>query len=887
MRYAITFILLAFPAIVRGDTYTIAADCSGLSNCTVYVGTASIQSVFAAAQCGDTIRFQSGRDYVLTTGSYPTLDGKACSAANPITITNTMEEWMPLPGHWPSQSYLPLYPRLSQNGGGSGSVVMALGERGTGVKGVVMRGIALVSKSDGVSPILHIAPNWVYYDPNVDFHNVGDPTKMPDEITIDRNIIMHDYTVEGGSYAGINWNGVNGTIKDNVFLHLHIDNNTASACMTEDWAHYTGSMLFRHNYCADGPGEGVIFGQGNSMYYHSYQNNHIFEHNHIYKSLQYVSGHPWNTGVYSSFKNCFETKNSKNYIIRYNTCENSWENRNGSQWYGVTITPRINVSHKAGTVTLSAGARGENSRVMISGITFYTCCSANPPMLSTDLWIGLPKNQLAGANCGGYGANNCEWHKIIAVDNTAQWADVDAPYTQTIATSGMGWNIANGEASGDNGQIYGNFFKNAGSMMQLIREGDEMGAGNRNMNTSAANIAFFDNINYIYENKYMPTNWGWTHNGKGAKDWFIHHNTTVRRKSASQYNNGDFGSSGAGGDMEGLKVIANIIPGNGSNDYSCNISPGGAQPNINGMKICTADSNLNWWAYNIYEARTSTTGLNDTSTNRVFRNNATTGAGNQIAFLNPTKHLFAVDASSPWAHTGRNGETAGADPERVAMIRNLNVSATDQTALVSWEVTEPIYGWDAQLECSPDVNLWSEKNYYTPINDLNPAYFKQADEGVRNPRYTQGSHGRYRWWQIGDLGSATGDDGQSHTLSLTPNTAYYCRLSVAGAVERFSFKTRASAPADQSSIAVQAKSNAGTKVRIRSGSQAGSLTAGTPVACSSGCSVTASVTAGRQVVFYIDELDDSDKVVASGSVPTVLLVGGRAGAELPPPGSAQ
>ena len=774
-------------------TYTIAADCSGISNCTVYTGTTSLQTVLDGLVCGDTLEFQSGHDYLLTTNTQVALKNKSCTSATPITLTNTLASWMPDSGHWPSLSYLPLYPRLISVSAGDKSAAFNIGTDGNGIKYINIRGIAFVSRNATgiISPIIEVDPLWVWYSSN-DLTHEGDANYMPDHITFDRNIIMHDYAPYdvngGGTINAIQWNGVNGIFVDNYFSHIYNNSNNGSTCIGESYSHYTGSLLVKHNYCSDGTGQGFMFGDGNRPPYPTYQNNHIFEYNHVYKSLRYISTNPWYNGLDTSWKNCFESKNAQNYIIRYNQCDNSWQLHAGSQWYGVTITPRTNPGrYTTYLADLQVGTNGANSRVHIGGgWAGYT--GVNPTALFVGMWIGISKTDVTGANCAPYTARNCEWHKIIAVDNVNAWADVDTPFISAVATSGLGWWVGYGDASGSNGQIYGNFFKNNPTMTELWGSDDIGGGSSTMMASEATNIMVHNNIGYA-TSPYIADTWGWTHWGKmrAGMNWVITNNTYYR-PGINQYNTGDYANTVGLNDIDNLRVIENMISGAGGG-FNCSSQGIGTIGSISGVRQCTVDSANIQWAYNIFNHYTSGT-INDTTTNgnRNLSHNIASVADNP-GYLDPSRNLFTLAKTSSYRYTGKNGQSVGADPDRVAMIRNIHMMATDQIGVVKWEVTEPIFTWDAQLECSTSDNIWSEKDYYTPTNDLNPTMFIRADEGIYNSRYSSTQVGRYRTWQIGDTISAMGDDGILHDLRLTPSTTYYCRVSVAGNVERFSFTT--------------------------------------------------------------------------------------------------
>lgn len=222
---------------------------------------------------------------------------------------------------------------------------------------------------------------------------------------------------------------------------------------------------------------------------------------------------------------------------------------------------------------------------------------------------------------------------------------------------------------------------------------------------------------------------------------------------------------------------------------------------------------------------------------------------------------------------GADGSDVGVDQENVPLLRYLTVTPMQHSALFRWQVPSGMSDVGCQIEVTPTSNILTDDADYTVVNALRPDYFKRADADRSNPRATKSPDGRLRWFQVGDPSSATGDDGNSHDLSLASGTTYYYRLFCGGAMERGSFTTLASS-SGTASIAVAAKAtvSGATQVRPRYGAEAGSLTIGSAIACATGCWVPIPATAGRQIVYYLDQLDGNNNVTFTPDTPAVVAV---------------
>lgn len=218
-----------------------------------------------------------------------------------------------------------------------------------------------------------------------------------------------------------------------------------------------------------------------------------------------------------------------------------------------------------------------------------------------------------------------------------------------------------------------------------------------------------------------------------------------------------------------------------------------------------------------------------------------------------------------------DGTDVGVDFENSPLLRYLSVFPMANAALFQWLMPSGIASQGCQIEVSPDSGLINDDADYTVVNALRPDYFIRADADRANPRALKSPDGRLRWFQAGDPSTQTGDDGQSHDISLTAGTVYYYRLMCGGAMERGSFTTTAS-DSGQTSITLSVKATApnATQVRVRYGPIGAALISGNPLPCVSSCSVSVPATSGRSVVYYVDQLDSGGMSCLPASYPRLL-----------------
>ena len=209
---------------------------------------------------------------------------------------------------------------------------------------------------------------------------------------------------------------------------------------------------------------------------------------------------------------------------------------------------------------------------------------------------------------------------------------------------------------------------------------------------------------------------------------------------------------------------------------------------------------------------------------------------------------------------GADGQDMGPDYSSVPLL-HVSITPMTRAALFTIQVPSKMSEQSCQIEVTPDSGLLDDSADYTVVNALRPDYFKRADHDSVNIRATVDATRAWRFFQVGDASSVTGDDGKSHNLELSPSTTYYWRILCGGAMERGSFATTASSSGATQFQVRYSVGRGGTRARLRYGQQAGSLTTGPATPCAGTCSLPLPVQSGRQIVYYIDELDSGGVVL--------------------------
>ena len=162
---------------------------------------------------------------------------------------------------------------------------------------------------------------------------------------------------------------------------------------------------------------------------------------------------------------------------------------------------------------------------------------------------------------------------------------------------------------------------------------------------------------------------------------------------------------------------------------------------------------------------------------------------------------------------------------------------------------------------------------YTTTNDLNPAYFKQADESNRPnplllPVVVNGGHVA---WPIGQVASVSGDDGLLHDLRLQPSTQYGGRLMCYGDTQTFTFTTPA-ATSGASAMPMQLATSSGVSTVEVDYGQTSATTSSVSNPAGSGGHTTVSipVTAGVPLYYRVTYKNNAGNIVYRGALQILI-----------------
>lgn len=201
-------------------------------------------------------------------------------------------------------------------------------------------------------------------------------------------------------------------------------------------------------------------------------------------------------------------------------------------------------------------------------------------------------------------------------------------------------------------------------------------------------------------------------------------------------------------------------------------------------------------------------------------------------------------------NSGHDGRDIGIDPQEVPLIQYLKVVPSATGVLFSWRVTRPLANMVSQVEVSADINLYAEVTQWAPVADLDPAVHTNYIQDSINPNAVKSSNGTLRYFSV---------------WGLTPATRYYYRIMSGGGRQTGSFVTLAAVGSTNPTMTISYKAALGTRARVRYGQMVSALTTGSDVACTSSCTLSVPTVSDRQIVWYVDELNDGLAVVRTSN----------------------
>lgn len=243
-------------------------------------------------------------------------------------------------------------------------------------------------------------------------------------------------------------------------------------------------------------------------------------------------------------------------------------------------------------------------------------------------------------------------------------------------------------------------------------------------------------------------------------------------------------------------------------------------------------------------------------------------AGSYASKVSWLPSTYKMSPSAPAAKSGYQNVDMGANYDTLPLIRNVQVAVSDKTALMQFDLTGPIKDAGNTQPCTLDVstdesvrsyvglqtpNYWTVP--YSPINALNPAYFKQAQESnASNPLLLPAAvAGGHVSWPIGQNATVTDDNGASRDLRLTPLTQYWYRLSCYADTYHGTFTTAAASSGATTNTLQFTPSTGTTLVTVNYGATAALGSSASGAVSGGTATVSIPVTAGtpqyRQYVY--------------------------------------
>jgi hypothetical protein len=235
-----------------------------------------------------------------------------------------------------------------------------------------------------------------------------------------------------------------------------------------------------------------------------------------------------------------------------------------------------------------------------------------------------------------------------------------------------------------------------------------------------------------------------------------------------------------------------------------------------------------------------------------------------LKFANPTEFDFALKGSASggrnkFASAALDGRDVGVDSSQLPLITNFNVSATDQQASISFQLSEPI----RPIPCV--IRVSTDPDFATVIPDLDPSQFLQPDSS-NNPANI--SDGALRIMMIG------------LNAPLDPETLYHYHLACGGASRSGTFTT-ANTPREARMITI---SRVPQRARVsdvvvewgykynRASGIVNSTQTVTNCNQGSSCKVQIAPNRGKAVFYRVLYRDSSGAVVYSEPVRTIMAL---------------
>ena len=521
-----------------------------------------------------------------------------------------------------------------------------------------------------------------------------------------------------------------------------------------------GPIRIQNNYMAVAAVPAMIMANGARINDpNDHQRDILVEHNYFYKPYKWfaVSGPDYVGNFKYVFKNGFEMKGGEDARIQYNMVENGGDGVFEGQSFGMTLTVRTNYSQLNGVVD-SKDAR----RLSVASYSTF----------ATD---ALPWQIVGATNDGG---STYAWRAIGSLDlanNTFVVAGDPFPFTGDVTVL---W-IRHPWKRLKNVTVENNLIKNAAIPWQTLGA-DPVAyrdAGFYPDGGHGVNITIRNNLAWSDAMAHKTTDLGvvniYAQYGGVFEHNTVHQPVAFTQKWVAQLGDGAYVSS-AFSKNRGFTYQNNIHRRGSYGMFSGGLGEGKNALNQrfeDGYPFLFRNNTLDGAARSFYEPCAAP---RDCSGN-FFP--ATYDPG----FLNVEQEDFRLGPSSPYRNAATDGTDAGADMTKLPLVLELRVSPSTTSAILEYDVTDPLKDQTGVLEVSTNRNLISDRcdgaenaPCYQVIADLDPTTTLHADLDSREGNQKTDRH---RIWQLG------------FRVPLIQGTTYYYRLMVGGVTKRGQFTT--------------------------------------------------------------------------------------------------
>lgn len=717
---------------------------------------AEAQAVLDDAQCGDTIMFEAGTTWDISS-EHLKVEGKVCTASTPLTLTTTEYAKLPVSGTRVTPAYGPLMPYFRVNT--SNKATIAISGPPVASTYVIVRGLKF-----GINPATVATTS----------HTRG-PLLIG---SAQSSTGVDDFGTAATSTADL---------PDNITVqHCYFTNETFRHAVLRLISLHGRRATIRDSFIEGGLGYGGQDSQGimgyNGVGPYTIENN-------------YVQGHSENIifGGAKPFADHWVGSEGGTTYIRYNYLPKIQERDRVNEWEPNTLVFK-------GKHVWYVGATSAARQFYVA--TNTGCTGPTEPVWPTVTGTTVTEAS-AGADCScGYLDCRVTWLRHYAGDGgqpqtknnfesksaqnlVIQYNVMEGMYNASIAILAgqeSGMNIkAESQPQGCTGEwpdchrsittdhwIQDNIIRvKNGTTMKLvggtngtIREFGRMYVTNNQLEQQE------DTTKQIF---YLsPGNSGW--------DAFKVENNTFYATNYNQTRAFEYGFGAPPPGITNGVFRFNILP-NGLESFRGSGTSEGNNTLVNMLGCDTSCGSTQWDKNVIVGGGTSVFPANSILTNCSGTakcaedwdyNHPTYG----VLFKNRSTGDLRVRNTHSWARAASGyGTDLGVDRSQLPEIRGLTVTPTDRAVLVSWHVSAPIRDTPCVIEVNtaPDFASGTHAGEQSQIG----TYYRQdADDADRNVR-----RGLKRMAVVG------------HTVNLTAGTNYWGRLQCAGDTKHFSFTT--------------------------------------------------------------------------------------------------